>query len=397
MRIVLLAVAIATGTFSSASVAAGALPGDEADDSSAVLQEGPATEAEAYATESGVSVEEAKNRLGRQQDLHLAFEKAEESIGDDRLAGIWIEHNSTGVQGFVAVKGHELIDADTERLLRNTGIGINYGAAFARTELIQAANLAGRDESVVGVAVDEPANGIRVTLAPGSNPNAQVSSVPVDVPYVVIVADELPENWFAMHGGQGMFLVSNDQKICTSGFNVRKPPYLPGILTAGHCHDNLKQNGATLGFFAQVYNYNVDAQWHIIPTPHTAEGKYRCGAGQVFCAVTGSGNPASGAYVCHFGSFSGFSCGNVTALFAAPFLCGSNGQQLCNANFIEVHGSSLKGCPGDSGGPLHRSGTAHGVLKGGGPGVSCTAVGKTVYYSRIAPIESGLGVTIMKG
>ncbi len=392
-----LLVALLVGSLLPTSVAATASAGGDAPDSLEPPAIGPTTAAEAYGQEFRVAAAEAEKRLLQQNDIEAAFDTAAAEVGDDRLAGAWIEHTPTGVDGRVSIKGNEPLPQEVEEYLRKAGITVAYGAAFSRSELIEATNKAIQDASVAYASVDEKSNQLRIAFVPGTDLEERVPAIRVDIPFIATVAEEKPEPFAAMHGGQPMFRQSDNLKVCTSGFNVTKTPYLPGILTAGHCTISLKMNLVNLGFVAAATTANVDVQWHTVPSPHTTEGKYRCGINQVFCAVTSSGNPAQGSYICHYGAFSGFSCGNVISLSAAPSLClPPSFSSPCNANFIMVQGSSLRGCPGDSGGPLFKSGKAHGIIAGG-TGTSCTAGGKTVFYSKIGTIQSSLGVTIKNG
>ena len=217
---------------------------------------------------------------------------------------------------------------------------------------------------------------------------------------------------------------------CTSGFTVQSIPNPPtyeifyGVLTAGHCGTrgpaetiSRWMNGVRLPF---VYGYagpSADAQWHRIPLPkqgtYEVQNEFVCrnagGYPNPFCKVTGkiarTGiRPATryiqGDFVCHTGKESGMSCGEVISvtfqpMVGEPCFAASGREVPCEDTFVRMVGTYLRGCDGDSGGPVFRNGTAYGIFKGGNNADDCLSGSKRVFFSAIAEVEAFLGVQVL--
>ena len=207
-------------------------------------------------------------------------------------------------------------------------------------------------------------------------------------------------------GNNANFAGGEPMSDCTSGFAARRRPAGPyGIITAGHCRDDLSMHGIALDHYSGFNHVGVDAQFHTIPSGsmHQLLDDFTCGGWwSDRCDVTGdvARSDMPGDHICHYGRRSGISCGTVTSINFQPnhnrACIGSNGEDLqCLAVFVEVQGPSLRACDGDSGGPWYRGGTAYGIHMGStGPDI-CTATVTNAFFSAIRDVELFLRAAII--
>ncbi len=290
---------------------------------------------------------------------------------------------------------------------------------------------AGVAEVVTFLETDMAGNAVRVgidpALAPEVGPLGTVSELAFGQA-ASIVAELLQDHIdvaFAIADGRGLALATNFQggeeiTRCTSGFTARRASsgnY--GVITAGHCGNDLptetatfRMHGLDLPFDYGWLSVTADAQFHSIPTPisgsHYVADDYLCRDPASYpnpnCDVTGTEARANmqGDYVCHTGKNSGISCGKVTNInhqltwTNAPCRDSTGAVAVCDEVFVRIDGQRLKGCEGDSGGPVYRGGTAYGIMAGViGDVEDCELRGNTVTFSAIDEVESFLGVDVL--
>ena len=174
------------------------------------------------------------------------------------------------------------------------------------------------------------------------------------------------------------------------------------MLTAAHCSGiwNVNPNYVASQYLNPYYrrNYNYyngyDVQGHTVKSGHTAHPVFAYKHYWYYGAIqkqyktqtgTKSRYHMANKTVCHYGKNSGQSCGQVTQIFRH-----TSKVVWSSTRFIQVEGSNLKGCGGDSGGPWYSGGTAYGIHSGGTGGSNCTKRGVVAEFT---PIVESLAAT----
>lgn len=223
----------------------------------------------------------------------------------------------------------------------------------------------------------------------------------------------------SFHGGEE---VSSSSSSCTSGFAARRnSDGIYGIITAGHCGDpgpndttSFSMREVSLPFVYGWASATADAQFNRIPTPtsgsHYVQDDYLCreivSYPNPYCEVTTDIARADmqGDFVCHTGASTKFSCGKVTDINFTymyvvsgtnPCLDSNGAGTPCSSVFVEMRGTYLKACVGDSGGPVYRGGKAYGIVKSTFDVYNCTSGGKRVIFSAIREVKEFLGVEVL--
>ena len=393
-----------------------------------------------YASDYSVTHEEAQRRLDRIQPLQEVLASIRD-LEETRLAGWGIDH-AGAFTGWVWLTGDDAPSTEAARIAAaHADVQIRTGAAHTLNELLTAqtglfqgvsptGHVTGDAESLAQVKsivtftdIDMAINTVRIGIDPALAP-----PVPGDLmdPDPIAVTDETLQAKitevtqqfqdhidvkFSVEDGRGMSVsaafkggepVTGTLGQCTSGFAAQdRATGVYGIITAAHCSadhgDSLAMHGVPLAEVERVYGPYVDAQFHSIPTgqSHRLFDDYLCEERDP-CDVSGDA-PRSrmiNAYLCHYGRYTQESCGTVISIFFTPSHPKSC-ENTCSNSFIFVHGSRLKGCDGDSGGPWYYDGTAYGIHNGDSDGTDCVARGKYSYFSPIQSIERILGIDIL--
>ncbi|WP_419850984.1 hypothetical protein [Candidatus Poriferisocius sp.] len=288
---------------------------------------------------------------------------------------------------------------------------------------------AGLANVVTFLEPDMAGNAIRVGIDPGLAPEigplATVSELTFEQSKAVVaeLLDDHIEVPFTVADGRGLVLAANFQGgetagPCTSGFTARRARsggYDYGVIIAGHCNfpgpnDTLSVNmkRVVLPFVYGWLSATADAQFHRIPIPssgsHYVADDYLCRQAGSYpnpsCDVTGTTPRAEmpGDYVCHTGRNSGISCGRVVSIsFTLGNICldSAGADTVCDSVFVRAHGQFLRGCGGDSGGPVYRGGRAYGITAGVTDEDDCDSGGESVVFSGIREVESFLDVEVL--
>ena len=156
-------------------------------------------------------------------------------------------------------------------------------------------------------------------------------------------------------------------------------------------------NGVSLVSTAIAHGPYVDARFLSVPTgsSHRLLDEFVC-RGVLPCDVTGdiSKGRMMGSYVCHYGRNSGNSCGTVIDINYFPAhrdYC----EDSCSNTFVKANGPNLRGCVGDSGGPMYRGNIAYGIVNGASDRYDCASGNKYITFSAIQSVERQLGVDIL--
>ena len=410
-----------------------------------------------YAAEYGVTEAEATRRLDRiqpMQDILASIRELESS----RVAGWGIDHAGT-FTGWMWLTGDApAIQASAAIADAHDDIEIRIGATHTLAELLKAQDSFGNGSSIGAVGrVDDqtsvtdysaavtftapdmvtntlhigvdpallrsaeppelqgPSGGIGpvgstgAPAAPISATDAELAALAaqmtaaykghIGVAYAVVDGRNLADD--------AMFDGGRSMRTCTSGFAARQRSTGDyGIITAGHCNARQTMHGVSLPWVTGYASTTADAQFHRIPSGsgHQLRSDYLCRQLRLLvCTVQAieAWSAMLGDFVCHTGMRSGSSCGTVINIYYRPTNAGAcyadefNTSADCAARFVRVHGSSLKSCSGDSGGPWFRRNTAYGIHKGSDSGNKCAKTGVNAWFSAMGQVESSLGVQVL--
>ena len=146
---------------------------------------------------------------------------------------------------------------------------------------------------------------------------------------------------------------------CTSGFVVENSSGTRGIATAGHCHNDLTDDGVSLQLENEHYGLQGDFQWHTGTQefPNEFYGGISSGSEVSSRNVSSVASPSVGQTLCRNGRASNKTCQEVRK--ANVCISTDNGDQCYLTIMGEKHSQTT-----DSGGPVYLSNTAYGIHKG---------------------------------
>ena len=142
---------------------------------------------------------------------------------------------------------------------------------------------------------------------------------------------------------------------CTSGFVVETPLAVRGISTAGHCGDDLTDDGASLTFEEEHQGTHGDFQWHSgsqdLPNEFYAGSESSTETNKR--EVNSKSYPTVGQTLCLNGATTHKDCQEVRKL------------NVCNGDRCDlVQMGARHAAGGDSGGPVYWENTAYGLHQG---------------------------------
>lgn len=397
-----------------------------------------------YASGYSVTVTEAQRRLERIPQLQQVVASLHK-IEADRLAGWGIDHHGK-MTAWVWLTGDQAPQPQASALAAaHSDVEIRTGASFTFAELVAAQDRFGFGESVGAVGntgasgvdrdpfsdaithtgIDLGANALEIGIHtesvamppskfPGGGDFGQLGPVGetdaesgsstvlkyvetllaghINVSYYAIASERVDDN-AAFEGGRTM----SNRGRCTSGFTVRQNGTgRYGVTTAGHCNwDRFVTQGVTVTRAVQAWTPYHDAALYLIPSGqgHTVTNKFVCNKAHgvsVMCRVDSVGPGRlmmMGHHVCHYGISSGQSCGTIDNVRYKPNGGCDNNESPCQAAFIRMRGSGVKGCDGDSGGPVYGLTAAYGLHKGSTSGDDCNRSGVTAFFSGIRRVQ----------
>ncbi len=223
-------------------------------------------DAKIYASNMGVSLDEALKRFGLQDiagdlDAELSVKEAE------TFAGLWLEHTpefqvivqftrnaDETIKPYISKELADIVEVRT--------------AKWSLVELQKAqddviSSVSGLDIPVEsGINVFENRVELYVAKADWARFDEAMQEGKMRLPdnVVVIPVEEMGKPNADIYGGLPL-------SSCTSGFSVRQTgdPGYKGITTAGHCPNSLSYNGTSLTFMSEILGGSYDIQWHRAP------------------------------------------------------------------------------------------------------------------------------------
>lgn len=321
--------------------------------------------AKQYATEYGVSAEEAARRLSL-QDRVGALEADLEAREADTFGALYIEHEPTfrvvalftrdgeqTIQPYVA--GTPLEDVVEVRQVDATLAELEAAQAKA-TNIYESRGVAFNSD------IDVVRNRAEVYVPDEGRAQRRVQSVQLPDQAVEMGVDTLSTFEDSMYGGRAL-------STCTSGFTVRHKGGAEGFLTAGHCRPHPADgaqylNGTLMPYQQQDFQGSQDVQWHTSPGMDD-RAYFRAGSNILYPVrrIEGRSQQTRGRFVCKYGMSTGRTCGEIAGNDFDP------GADF-NDTFIRVCKPRANICtenlssPGDSGSPWFDGRTALGVHSG---------------------------------
>lgn len=353
------------GAAPSASVAAPAAPAGEPD----ALR----LDAESYAAEFGVDVDEALRRLRLQREIG-ALNARLQAAYPETFAGLTIEHQPEFAVVARFTRGGEAalqgVGPALAAVVRQERAAVPLRRLQTRLETAFA-RVQARGIPAAG-ALNLRQNRPEIYVMPPVAEAAR-AAIPTETGAVVLVVDRLPQPEALLYGGLSI-------STCTTGFYVKNASGTPGVTTAGHCGNSQSYGSTALSFLGESYSGSYDIQWHnhsgstydnIIKVGTTT----RSITGTVFRA-----SQTTGEYVCKQGKTTGNTCGLISTTSHCVTSTG-----VCT--WVYVSGGSVNlSEPGDSGGPWFSGNLAYGThVFGWGNDSGYMAVD---YFS-------GIGVTVV--
>lgn len=302
----------------------------------------------------------------------------------NRLAGLYIEHTPMD-RVVVRLKGNELIASRTFNV-SNEQVAVEFvsGATHTQAELQQAIGtnldtLKANFSGLQGTHTDPRTGEVVLTILGRDEESRQVRSqvasatrqlgVPVRVRVIPV-----PLERQAVRGSGSLDMG------CTTAFVVKRTTgTTTGVTTAAHCgpgsanYTGVDGASATLTYQARSFTASNDEQWYT--SAATEEPKFYANSTTTPRTLTGRRTQAStavGNNFCHYGSTTGYSCGDVDATDFQPtsYTCGPASNPVpCDATWISMvppsSGTGLACAGGDSGGPWFVSTVATGIHSAG--------------------------------
>jgi streptogrisin C len=334
------------------------------------------------AAQQGISAEEARGRLDRQDELATAAAEIDPKLDTSKTAGSYIDQGSGKLVVNVTEAGAAgELDQDkvTEQQVTHSTDTLNS----SRDSLRQAA----RDTGIswVQIWVDVRGNVVQaqVSRTAAQTPEGQAFTQQAQALGGTVTVTEIKDTEpSVVHEGidPGTQEVANGDKIvpakafCSVGWNVKDANQQNALVTAGHCMDaGSNPHWAHLQTgIGQVQTSNLGPQdWGLVryddgqSQPSASVNLYTDSGAQA--TVTDNSRAPVGSIICRSGAMSGLSCGEVTAyeVTKVAALTASGVKTLEG-----MVGAKLCADGGDSGGAIyvpHTDGTvsAQGTTSGG--------------------------------
>ena len=325
-------------------------------------------DAQSYASDYDVTLQEAKRRLGLQESAG-ALQADLLSNESSTFGGLWIQNEPDFK---IVVR----FTQDGESTVRPyvTG-GPLSGLVEVRTAdaTLNDLKTAQSDATTIAIGfgirvesqVDVIENRVKLFVVDkaGLDSSLAASSVQLPSKVDVVTVSQLSRNTTDLYGG--LTLTSPSDIDCTSGFSVKHSDGSRGITTAAHCENDREFNGTDLDFVQGILGGKHDVQWHEAPG-FTLRNLVYDGSGNRYVYGTESVNDQTvGEYVCKYGIATGFDCGDiVTISFQPTDQTGCSIPCSFSATFIRVHKDGVDLADSrDSGGPWFRGNTAYGIMR----------------------------------
>lgn len=333
-------------------------------------------DAQQYATDYNVSLEEALRRLRLQDSIGLLDAELAEKERDT-FAGLWLEHSprfqvivqftrNGAERAWPYIQNGPLADMVEVRAAKVT---------LAELQAIQTATWSAVYN--LGIPLDHDINVFQNQVELYVTNSAQFSNaleraiIQLPEHVEIIQVDSLSRETADIYGGLPLV------PVCTTGFSVITTSGLnKGIMTAGHCQNTLSYNGQNLPFVSESWGGSYDVQWHNTPGFTVRNWAWDGSWNRIINGQRHRDNQFIGDFVCKYGKTTGGGCGTITS-------------KTFNGTYIRVHSNTVDLAePGDSGGPWFSGSTAFGIMTGD------IEPGNDAYYMAINYMST-LGILVL--
>ena len=326
-------------------------------------------DAQSYAAEWGIGLDEAVRRLQLQGEIGKFGADLEKNEAGT-YAGHWIKHGSGPNDFGVVVR----FTSNGERTVQQYGQHVANGPLAGMVEVRRAdatlAELKTAQRNAItslrplGIRVESSINleqnWAEIYVVDKSRLESAMSAANVELPDKVELTkvESLSKPMADIYGGLHL-------SSCTAGFSVEHSNGTKGITTADHCGDSQAYNGTTLPREDGAYGGWVDLQWHSA-SGFTVRNKIQDGLGddqiREIDATRHYDDQSVNDYVCIYGMITRYRCGYIKTKLFLPDHDDCPG--CLSAGWIKVHKNGISQFieRGDSGGPVFSGNTALGTI-----------------------------------
>lgn len=353
-------------------------------------------DAESYASQWGITIDEATRRLQLQRAIGT-FGAALEENEAGTYAGHWIKHGS-GPDDFGMVvrftsNGNETIQRYAQHVANGPLAGmVELRDADATLEELRQA----QETAITAISgqaipvesgIDVRAGEVKIYVAERGRLDDAIQKGSVNLPEKVdlVTVSAMGTLEADIYGGLPL-------TECTSGFGVENAVGTRGITTAAHCDNAQAYDGTDLDFEVEERRFRYDIQWHTTPG-FTVTNKIRSSSSGGTRRITGTVHRTSqsvGDYVCKYGRATHYTCGYIDTKNYRP---DPDNIPSPSPDFIRVDntaGYNDLSSGGDSGGPWFNTNDAYGSHIGSPAGDSNDA-----FYMAVNYISRGIHVDVL--
>ena len=229
-----------------------------------------------YAESQDIPLQEAAHRL---EVRHASDPFVQRILAayPGRYAGMWVEHEPEFRLVIRFTGSDDGLDvAFVEAARAPMTISIQPGAAHSLDHLLEAQTAIATNlgDQYAGGGVDVKANQVYVNVVGDDQDDADALagtlSAAYDVPVVVRLLAE-PDSLMSTYGGKRLSHYTTYSTLeCTSGFTVANYEGATGLVTAGHCSNNMplywetSTHGYSMQFVDEQFDSTHDVQWHSV-------------------------------------------------------------------------------------------------------------------------------------
>jgi len=348
-------------------------------------EEALAEDAQWYAADRGVGLEEAVRRLRLQESVGELSARLQEEERET-FGGLWIEHEPEyRVKARFTEGGEEKLRRYVEGGPLDGTVEVEALPADATLEELQYEQQ-GDGLMIDGTGqrssslIDVSQNRVEVSVTAKQRLLEALDAKGARLPAHVQVTEvsDLGGPDADSYAGRRMFTPGVSGHVCTSGFSVRRASDgVEGVLTAAHCSDPDPPNtyerdplyyGSPSGTYlprqGRRYYGSWDMEWHTTPG-FDDRALFFDGAGDLrrVYGLKRRSETSQGDLICDYGRTSGYPCSYVNSIYAKP-----PSIKPVNATFIQTYVAKPGEDPslrGDSSGPTFIGGDAAGIISGG--------------------------------
>ena len=279
-------------------------------------------DAQAYADEWGIDVNEATRRLNLQETIgEMGAELRSNEAAT--FGGLWITHGSEADDFGAVVRFTDGGETTLEQYSKYIANGPLAGMVEARPADKTVKELRTIRKGVIGdldglgipvaSGINVYENRAEVYVVDRSRLESAMATAGVELPdkAILVTVEELAKTGSDIYGGL-------DTEDCTLGFSVENTDgSVRGVTTAGHCWDGQDYDGHFLPMQDEFFNSDRDIQWNTAPGFTVTNEIYATGRRDI-TSVRPYANQTIGTFVCKRGQTTGYGCGYIAERHYLP-------------------------------------------------------------------------------